>query len=231
MSHAESKKRGAIIGVVNLKGGVGKTTIAQTIAMYFLEHTDRKNVLIVDADPQGSSVKWAEIAVEKNLPAPRIQGLTAAPKLMIQELLALREERDLVVVDCPARLGESTRAAMAAADLLLMPVTPGPAEVWAVQDTLKLLQVALVARPELVTRAVMNRDSKTGIAADVAAALEMAGVVVMDQKIKQSVQYPDAMAVGKTVLSYKPSEKAAFEARKFGAEVKRLLDGIVGGGA
>jgi chromosome partitioning protein len=42
-----------VVSVVNLKGGVGKTTTAVNIATCWAEM--RKKVLLVDMDPQGSA--------------------------------------------------------------------------------------------------------------------------------------------------------------------------------
>ena len=44
--------------VASSKGGCGKTTIATTIAGYF--SLDGKRTVLVDADRQGSSLRWAE---------------------------------------------------------------------------------------------------------------------------------------------------------------------------
>jgi chromosome partitioning protein len=46
-----------IIGVLNRKGGVGKTTIAINVAATLAVAGVR--VLLVDADPQASALSWA----------------------------------------------------------------------------------------------------------------------------------------------------------------------------
>jgi chromosome partitioning protein len=67
-----------IIGVLNQKGGVAKTTIAINIAAAFAEAG--KRILLVDADPQGSALAWSS-AREINpifpvvgMPTPTLQA-------------------------------------------------------------------------------------------------------------------------------------------------------------
>jgi chromosome partitioning protein len=73
--------------VVNAKGGVGKTTIAIHLARYF---SDRGRTLLIDLDPQGSSLAWASLSDH----TPFSVGRSLSPGF------------DHVVYDLPPRLPE-----------------------------------------------------------------------------------------------------------------------------
>ncbi len=47
-----------IVALLNQKGGVGKTTLSLHLAGELAAHGAR--VMLIDADPQGSSLDWAE---------------------------------------------------------------------------------------------------------------------------------------------------------------------------
>ncbi len=120
------------IAVTNQKGGVGKTTVAMQIAAAL---SRRRQVLLVDVDPQRSTVWWAENAQH---PLPFTFAGAQQPA-MVARLPLLESEFDFVVVDTPGSL-EDTRileTVLDAADYALVPMTPEPL---AVEPTVRTIQ-------------------------------------------------------------------------------------------
>ena len=99
-----------IIGLLNQKGGVGKTTLSVHLAAAFAQMG--KRTLMVDADPQGSALDWS--ASRTTEPLFPVIGL---PKATIhRELKSLALDYDAVVIDGPPRSYDIARSAIAQYD-------------------------------------------------------------------------------------------------------------------
>ncbi len=217
----------AIIGLTNLKGGTGKSTIAQSLAAFFLG--EGFPTLLIDADPQGTCLAWAERAAEAGLTIPQVHALgqgkgAGEQKAMLVELQALARSKDfpVVVVDCPPRLGGATMATMRTATVLLMPVAASPADAWALEETLNQLEIAQAYNPEVVARALLNRVDRTAIGRDIAAQFKEAGIDVCENVVKDRVVFKEAMLHGKTALTAEPESETAHALRRLGKEVMAM---------
>jgi chromosome partitioning protein len=195
-----------IISIQNQKGGVGKTTLAVHISHALaLRH---KPTLLLDADPQGSARDWA--AAREAQPPFSVVGLDRPT--IHRDLPAIAKNYAYVVIDGPPRVTELARSAIAAADLVLIPVQPSPYDVWAAQEVITLIKEASVFKENLKSVFVINRKIvNTAIGRDVTEALSGYGLPVLRSQICQRVSFAESAASGQTVLETDPNGQAAQE--------------------
>ena len=207
-----------IITLQNQKGGVGKTTLSLHLAHYFTLSGAR--VLVVDADPQGSARDWLQA---RETPAPfTLVGLDRPT--VHRDIEALLRDYDMVVIDAPPRVTDIARSAILAADLVVIPVQPSPLDVWAAQDTVRLVNDAIVYKEALKSVFAINREIvHTAIGRDVSAALAESQVPVLSSHIVQRVAFAESLAHGQTVFETKVDAKAVAEIEALGAELLGLF--------
>jgi chromosome partitioning protein len=196
-----------ILGVLNQKGGVGKTTISINLAATLAKHGRR--VLLVDADPQGSALAWSSRRERE----PWFPVIGMAKPTLHRDLPDLVRGYDVAVIDGPPRVSEVARAAILASDLVLIPVQPSPYDVWASADTIRLIREARQFRGEIKAAFLINRKiAKTAIGRDVMSALEeFADVPVLATALGQRVVFAESAAQGLSVIEAAPASDAAKE--------------------
>ena len=128
-----------IIALTNSKGGVGKSTLAVHLAVWWQEQNTK--VALVDADAQSSSSVWLHEAAP-DLPVLRLQTaddiLDGVPKLQTQF--------EHLIIDGPAGLSEVTRAILLVADLALLPCGPSTLDLRAVNEAIRVVKQAQAIR-------------------------------------------------------------------------------------
>jgi chromosome partitioning protein len=206
-----------IVGVLNQKGGVGKTTIAVNVAAHWA--MGGRRALLVDADPQGSSLAWSS-ARERD---PLFPVIGMAKPSLHRDLPAVARDYEMVVIDGAPRVNELARSAILASDIVLIPVQPSPFDVWAAADIVQLVREAQTYKPGLKAAFAINRKiAKTAIGRDVRAILDQFDLPVLETPLCQRVVYAESAAQGLSVPEASPRSEAAREIAALAAAISAL---------
>lgn len=145
-----------IIAVVNQKGGSGKTTLSMQLAGTLTRRGH--DVLVVDADPQGTATRWAASAEDgKPFPAT-VAGLAAAGGKVHREVKKYAERYGYIIIDCPPAVDSlAPQSALLIADLAVVPVIPSPPDLWASVGITKLIENARIVNEALRAVIVLNQ--------------------------------------------------------------------------
>ena len=205
-----------IYAFLSQKGGVGKTTLSVHLADTLARRGSC--VLLVDADPQQSAMKWSTFRTGEN----KFSVIAMAKPTLHKELAPIYADYTDIVIDGPPRIHELAKSIILAADLVLIPVQPSPPDVWATADTVDLVTEARVFKEGLKSVITINRKIvNTVIGRDVREALVTLNTPILQADISQRVAFAEAFADGKTVSDLDPHSHAAQEVEAFVTELVR----------
>ncbi len=141
-----------IIALCQTKGGSGKSTLAECLAV---EAAKDGLVFIADMDPQETTTKWwrRRGGPENPMLVFNVQSLTS----FLSALAKREEEPDVLILDTPGSFLGIIRDAVAVADCIVVPVSPGIKD-WEAMDTLD--SIIAKAKRQASTVYVLNRFRK-----------------------------------------------------------------------
>ncbi|MGZ4186758.1 MAG: ParA family protein [Solirubrobacteraceae bacterium] len=223
------------IAVLSQKGGTGKTTAVRTLTDVFRRLDLR--VLAVDLDPQGNLSDYLDVdpdaaptigdvlggqakardAVHDGIIPANIS--LAEAELMLggkmgrelslkKALREVRDDYDLILIDCPPALGLLTVNALVAAEFALL---SAEAQYFALQGVEQALEVIELARdnlnPDLEWLGVVLNiaDMRTRHSREAFDSLrEHFGEKLLDTTIRASIAYAESAERALSILDYRP---------------------------
>ena len=189
------------IGITNLKGGVGKSTITQNLAVCFA-HLGFKTV-IVDTDTNQNSLSWFG-ARDKDLPNVNVVGVSESEALN-KSVDNLHQDYDIVLIDGTPNLSKMATRIILASDILLIPIRPSAQDFRTMDEFFKRYEDANEFRNNVVPAYfILNEFSEQkrvheGISKQIESSFD---IPVLNSKINSRVAYAEVGVLGQGVFEY-----------------------------
>ena len=200
-----------IVAILGEKGGTGKTTFATNLAG--MRASVGKDVLIIDADRQGSASYWAEAREAQSL-----SSVSCAQKFgtgLARTVQDMARRYDDVVIDIAAGDSAEIDGALRVADRVIIPVQPAGLDIWTLGHLDDRIGSAKAGNPDLAAVVVINRASTNPRDNDTqeaqAAIADCSSLQIGDVVIRERVAIKRAAPRGLTVSEYRPSDAKASE--------------------
>lgn len=209
-----------IIAVVNQKGGTGKTTVATNLAALFAG--EKGEVLLVDADPQGSALDW-EHDRPAHLPPVSVVGLPA-PNLH-REIPRLQTKYGVILIDGGGRITTTARATVAVTDFLVVPTLASLPDARSTQRFFQEVVEEVASIKGRVSGAILFTMVKAGTVFNRSGQGQMKdlGYPVLETTLSHRITYQEAFSQGMSVGEYDPRSKAAEEMQALFRELQEGL--------
>jgi chromosome partitioning protein len=215
------RRPAAVIAVLNLKGGCGKSTIAVNLACE-LASTGEK-VLLIDNDAQGTARHWwtrGHLPVQGEFMP--LENDEDGERLV--RTAAARAER-YIVLDAPAHVTAATQAASKIADLVLIPVTASGIDLVATQAAAELVRQARTLRRSSMPQCLIvpsKIDRRTDAGRHIDEKLREFQEPV-GPAIHQRISFVEAFGAGQWIGEYAPQSPAHYDISSLAIAVKRSL--------
>lgn len=134
-----------IILIGSQKGGCGKSTLATNIAAALA--VAGKDVMLVDADKQGSSSNWF-LDRSENEALPQVNSVQKYDDVRAS-VIDLNKRYEYVIIDAAGRDSVELRTAMIVAHIIIMPVRPSQFDLDTVSRMQEIYRDAKLLNPEL----------------------------------------------------------------------------------
>ncbi len=226
---------GKIIGVISLKGGVGKTSVVTSLGSAFSE--SGKKVLLVDGNLSSPSLGLHLNIIEPEKTLHHVLNRTIRPREAIYEhqgvhvmpasifkrievnplklkdgIKSLKRSYDVIIIDSSPSLNEETLAVILASDELLVVTTPDHPTLSATIKAIKLAKQRGTPISGLIINKVHDKDFEISFG-DIESTLEIPILAV----IPYDINVLKSLSNMEFYTKYKPKSKGSVEYKKLAA--------------
>lgn len=215
-------RKASIIVFGGEKGGTGKTSLATNIAAMLA--TEKKDVLIMDTDRQGTASFWTAVRNEdQNL--ARVSCVQQFGKGLPAQIIDLATRYTHIIIDAGGRDSMELRYALGVADTIYIPIQPFQFDIWTVRQMDELVEKAQAINSKLKAKLIFNRvptnsslkeerEAKSFIKEENFQFLEL-----LDGSIKDRISFRKAARAGRSVVEMNVDEKGTNEIKKLYGEI------------
>ncbi len=205
-----------ILTIGNIKGGVGKSTLACNLAVAFAIDNSPQSILLVDGDKQGSSADFA-LGRAEHPALPQFTTIRAEGKELLTQVQNLKGKFEHIIIDAGGQDNPSLRAGLVISEMVMIPIVPRSFELWALDKMADLVEEASITNPNLKPNSVLNLAYARGQDnADTANILrdEYPQFPMISEAIVQRKAFSDSSASGLSVLDTPQKDPKAAEELK-----------------
>jgi chromosome partitioning protein len=215
--------RGTILVFGGQKGGIGKSTQATNFAVEIARQG--ADVIIVDTDPQKTSINWVDRrneAIESGNNIPKVNGISKEGNVR-DTLKDLSQRYDVVIVDAAGRDSKSLRTALTISDIVICPIKPSQADLETLPHLCEVIDAAKDINPKLVSYGLISMSPTHPFSDESGEAKKILNdfsehLLLLNGYVSERKVYRDALLLGKGVVEMN-NYKASVEVKKVVEEV------------
>jgi chromosome partitioning protein len=144
-----------IIAVTNLKGGVGKSTIARNLAAYFIRRGAKTCIIDTDLE-QRTTCDWQERREDSEMRIP-VFPMTTVQALPKDVETHSRDGYKIIIIDGVPQMDQVATRTMLLCDILLIPLTPSIDDLKSFERFLSRFEEVKIHREEIPAFLVLNK--------------------------------------------------------------------------
>lgn len=212
-----------VISVTNMKGGVGKSTVTQNLAVCFAHKGYKTCIVDTDYELQ-TSTKWA---AERPDDLPAVPTFAVKNDELSKRVVALKKDFDFVIIDGTPALFELSTRAIILSDVVILPILPSIADIWTLEKFMSGYEEARSAKESMgatVTAYVLLNKFNENLNLDKEAVEVLKGfdIPVLASTLATRIAYREVMPQGRGVIEYR-DKKAKEEMTSLANELETIV--------